>query len=424
MRILITTHVWEPEVGVPQRRWAWLTRVLVGAGHEVQVVAPPPHYPSGRITSDAPEHQRWRDGPGENGEHVWRTTYVPHDRGLIGRMLDETMAMLSGLWVTHRRIRAERPDVLMATAPPLPAAITATLMGKMHRVPVVLDVRDSWPDLFDHVHDSRSPDGRPEGRGIKKPLFSALAVVAKRAVGWAYRNAAAVITTSHDFSRTLRSRGVARTLCVYNVADLPQEPLPPPPTASPTLNLLYAGTTGRAQELASALRAVAAARRAGADVRLRIIGGGAHMRTLRRNSQRLGLPVEFLKRVSHDELLRHYEWADTVLVQLQDWPALETAIPSKIFEIMALGRHITGSLDGAAAHILEGSGAGDRVPAQDEAALADLLTDLHADRTRLLVGERGPAWLAQHARREDFEAEFLGLVTEVGTARQRTGRRG
>src|SRR5699024_4340088 len=174
MRLLITTHVWEPEIGVPQRRWAWLTTTLTSAGIHVEVVAPPPHYPTGRLQSDEPQHRALRDGPGNNGEHVWRTIYVRHDRGLLARMLDEAVAMVAGLYVAHRRIRSNRPHLLIATAPPLPAIVTTALLGKFHKIPVIMDVRDTWPDLLDYVHTSRSHNGKPEGRHVRRLLFGML----------------------------------------------------------------------------------------------------------------------------------------------------------------------------------------------------------------------------------------------------------
>ena len=78
---------------------------------------------------------------------------------------------------------------------------------------------------------------------------------------------------SNSFAAKLKHRGIARTTAVFNVADLPQTSLKPPPVKSRALNVLYAGTAGRAQELASALRAIARAREH-VDVRLRVVGVG------------------------------------------------------------------------------------------------------------------------------------------------------
>lgn len=51
MESLIVSKYWYPENGVPQRRWMWLTKILVDAGHAVSVIAPPPHYERKILTS-------------------------------------------------------------------------------------------------------------------------------------------------------------------------------------------------------------------------------------------------------------------------------------------------------------------------------------------------------------------------------------
>lgn len=409
MRVLVVTHVWEPEVGVPQRRWSWLTQTLIKAGHHVGVVAPPPHYPHGRLRSDQPQDRSWGKGAGRQGERIWRTTFIPHGAGLVGRLLDEVAVMVSGLIVGLKKAKHHRPDVVIATAPPLPATVTAAIVGKVFRRPVIIDLRDAWPDLLSYLTASRDPHGRREGRHLKGVVLKAAAAVGRRMIVWALKQASGVITTSNSFAAKLKHRGIARTTAVFNVADLPQTSLKPPPVQSRALNVLYAGTAGRAQELASALRAIARAREH-VDVRLRVVGGGAHLPTLQNNARALNIPAQFLPRVSPEQLVEHYQWADTVLIQLQSWAPLQATIPSKTFEVMALGRHITASVDGETAQIIEQAGVGDRVPAQDEEALSELLVDLAKDRARLNVAGKGARWLEENASAQMFEQRFLTFI--------------
>lgn len=42
--ILIVSQYWYLENGVPQRKWMWLTKILVDAGHEMSGIALLPHY--------------------------------------------------------------------------------------------------------------------------------------------------------------------------------------------------------------------------------------------------------------------------------------------------------------------------------------------------------------------------------------------
>lgn len=55
MRILPLSHYFAPDNGAPQRRWGALSREFVRRGHEVAVLTPPPHYPSGKVTK---QHRR------------------------------------------------------------------------------------------------------------------------------------------------------------------------------------------------------------------------------------------------------------------------------------------------------------------------------------------------------------------------------
>ncbi|VEG30140.1 hypothetical protein [Actinomyces howellii] len=53
MRILLLTDHWAPEIGAPQRRWAWLAAGLVERGHELAVLTPSRPDPARR---PRPEH--------------------------------------------------------------------------------------------------------------------------------------------------------------------------------------------------------------------------------------------------------------------------------------------------------------------------------------------------------------------------------
>ncbi|HBS51473.1 MAG TPA: hypothetical protein DEA62_00540, partial [Coxiellaceae bacterium] len=42
----------------------------------------------------------------------------------------------------------ERPDIVLASLPTIEFALAATQYGKQYNVPVILDLRDMWPDIF------------------------------------------------------------------------------------------------------------------------------------------------------------------------------------------------------------------------------------------------------------------------------------
>lgn len=411
MRVLVVSHLWEPESGTPQRRWAWLTEALVTAGHHVEVLAPPPHYPTGKLLDPSSSMAPGAVAPGAHGELITRTAYRPHDPTLPSRMLDQMTTASSQVRMGTELIRRRRPDIIVATAPPLPAATAAMVLGRRFGIPYVIDLRDVWPDLLAYMNQWSATTGRSDpGNPAKKKIFRAAARAGGLSTTTAIRHSAGMITTTDSFSRLLHTRGVRETLTLRNLGAIRDTVLPPVPLDSPTLNVLYAGTTGRAQELESALRALARVRERGADVRMRIVGSGAHLKTLRHNAETLDVPVEFTGRLPFDEVMEHYRWADTVLVHLQDWKPLDYTVPSKLYEVLEMGRHISLSVNGEAAEIVRAAHAGDVVPAMDRNALADLWGELSADRSRLNVGTGGREWLAAQGDPAENGLKFVEFL--------------
>src|SRR5699024_7565619 len=96
-------------------------------------------------------------------------------------------------------------------------------------------------------------------------------------------------------------------------------------------------------------------------------------------------PVDVMPRIPHREVGQQYAWADTVIVSLRDWAPFAWTVPSKLYEILATGRHVTALLDGEAADVVRDAGAGDVLAPEHEDGLVDLWRGLAADRTRVSV---------------------------------------
>ena len=181
--------------------------------------------------------------------------------------------------------------------------------------------------------------------------------------------------------------------------------------------MLYAGNIGRAQHLATAIRAASLCHRAGVPVRLRIFGTGAEAEAMRTFNHRLGEPAEIFDRVPIDEVAEHYDWADTVLISLRAWESMGWSVPSKLYEALSSGRHITVSAPGESAEIVSETGAGHVVPPEDPEALAELWTTLANDRSLLDTGSRGPEWVAAHADRDELPRRYLEALRSVADGR-------
>lgn len=408
MHIVLVTHHYFPEVGAPQRRWQNLSERFVAAGHRVTVLAPSPHYPSGHAGELIEDLRPGSVGVGPGGEAIRRLRFRDHGTDLRSRTWDQLVAAQDAVRTGSRTLRGAqtRPDVVIATAPGIPSIGAGFALSRLLRVPLVVEMRDAWPDLI-------APSGIWGGT-TRRGWRGAATTATHRLVTGGQRHAAAVVTTTASFAEVLRERQMRRVDVVRNGVELDTVRfLEPPPRRRETLNVLYLGTMGRSQALLTAVRASTVLASRGVPIRVRMVGSGFEDALLAAEARRLRAPVEFLGRIPRSEVEAQYGWADTVHVSLRAWDPFAWTVPSKLYEAMATGRHLSASLTGEAARVIREGGAGDVVPPECPAALADLWDDLANDRERLQIGASGRDWVTEHANFDRLAAHYLELLDLV-----------
>ncbi len=155
MRILYVSHYFPPEMGAPAGRVAGLSREWARAGHEVHVLTGFPHHPTGIVH---PDYRRaFRRGflrERVDGYDVYRTWIFPAaNRGKFRRSLNYASFMASA--TLAGALRMPRPDVVVATSPQLLCAVAGHLIAKRYGAPLVMEVRDLWPESLVAVGASR-----------------------------------------------------------------------------------------------------------------------------------------------------------------------------------------------------------------------------------------------------------------------------
>lgn len=427
MKMLVLSQYWHPENGVPQRRWTWLTKLLQNAGHEVLVVAPPPHYK--RSISMA----TWlRDGglipalheeTGPNGERILRSGYFPSGRSLARRILNQgwtAMAMILAV-MSNREVKNFHPDIVLGTVPALPTSVVAFIAAKRLRVPYVIDLRDAWPALFRESSEwDAGTSSEPKRKSVLLRVpFQLLLRFSETALNAVLRRASGIITTSSNLERELRTAMDKPTATVRNVfpsavfPDVGRErALRAKRGEANTLNVLYAGTLGRAQKLENALIAAQHAQAQGVRICLRFVGEGATFDALKQAAVRYGVDLDLQHQHEPNDLREYYAWADTALVHLTDWESLKVAVPSKTYELMVNGIHISAVIAGETEQIIRTLHAGHVVAPSDPQALADLWIELVRNPQQLEVTREGKQWV-EYQRDTVAPAALLGFFERV-----------
>lgn len=412
LQILVISQYWHPENGVPQRRWGWLAEILKEQGHSVTVVAPPAHYDRKMSFSRwvktrgfLPKKETER---GPSGERIVRSGFFPGGSSLTIRAFNQAAVALGSLQVlfdTRGSLRGYRPDLIFGTVPALPTSAVTWLASKRFKAPYVIDLRDAWPDLLEQSDSWNEGTGKKSFRQkvLSFGLFQTVSWLTQRVLYRSMREADAIVATSSELAEDLRHRAVlmhnGATPPVFTIRNV----FPAATKIKTSCNLeppgklrvLYAGTLGRAQDLQNAVNALRICVQQGVDVQLRFVGRGAAKPELQRISKDLGSAVSFEPRHPADSLEEYYQWADTALVHLADWEPLKRTVPSKVYELMEAGIHISAVVQGEAASIITMLNAGSVVRPNDPKALVELWTQLVRDPKGLEVSDSGASWVKQ-----------------------------
>jgi glycosyltransferase involved in cell wall biosynthesis len=396
VRILFFTDYFRPEPPPPAHHIAERATLWCAAGHEVTIVTNHPNYPEGRIYPGHRNRMRTASMTPDGVRLVRVWTYVAaHDRR-VRKLLDQASYAASA---TLQALREPAPDVVVATTPHLFAGLAGALYARATRRPLLLEVRDLWPD-------SVLPPGSPSYR------------VFKRLERFLYRSSAAVSVMTPKFEPHVRSEGAKRVVTVVGGVDCRRfSPGPKPASLVEEANLGdrfvigYPGTLGTAHDL----RLIADVGRilAGTRVVFLFIGGGPHMERLRALT---AAEFERFRFVSTQPPERMGEWwrtMDAGLVLLRNTEAMRTVIPSKIFEAMASGKPtVFVGPRGAGSAVVDRHDAG-IVLDGDAADVAEGIRALVADRARCEALGANAFRASESYGRDRHAAETLALLQEI-----------
>jgi len=409
VRILIVSHYFPPEAGAPQARLSALATTWAADGDTVTVLTGMPNHPTGVLP---PQYRRailrreQRDG-----YRVVRTwLYATPNEGVARKTLCHLSFMLSsvllGGWFSGPA------DVVVVSSPTFFSIGSAWLLARLKRARLVVEIRDLWPAIFTEL-------GVVTSRWIIRPL--------ERLELAAYRTADEVVVVSDGFRENLINREVPpdKVHVIRNGVTL--DGFDPATPADPAMRarlgtkpgdclVLYLGTHGISQGLPEIIDA--ASRLSTHPVHFAFVGEGADKSRLEHRVRELGLRnVTLLPGVPHTEVPGVLAAADICLVPLRDVPLFDTFIPSKMFEYLAGGTAVVGSVAGEAARILREAGAV-VVPPQDAVALAKAILELAADPARReAMGQAGHAHVTQFYDHEALAREYRKILDAAGGSR-------
>ncbi len=377
-----------------------LGRSLAAKGHRMTVITAAVSYlhsTSGTARERLPEREQL-----ERGIEVVRCASGTSGRHFLGRLNEMFGFMIRGFW---RGLAVPGVDLVWATSPTIFQALAATLVAKFRRKPLLLEIRDIWPDALVDIG------------ALKNPAAIALADSLAR---WMYRQATRVVINSPGFRAHLVGKGVPdqKLFLVPNGVDTTMfNPLDPGAEVRSTLGwddqfiALYSGAHGMANDL-EALLEVAALLADLPKVRMVLLGDGPEKANLMAKAERMGLRnVQFLDPVPKSAMPALLAATDCCIAHLKPSAMQAMVYPNKVFDYMAAARPTVLGIGGVIRDVLERAGGGLATEPGDAAGMANAIRHLtQAPDEGRQMGANARAYVETHFQRQAIADALLQVL--------------
>jgi glycosyltransferase involved in cell wall biosynthesis len=367
-RLLLVSQRPQEYGGGGSTRWRFFRSELPRHGWEVDVVTARPNPTADEFATDAAGRRLYAARAAVMGRAGAIARPLARRAGIQPEALaPSALWALGGRRALRRAIAAHRPDVVLATSPPVASHLLTAGLARDLEVPLVCELRDNWAG---------------------NPYYDAGGTLLSRIEGWALAPAAAVVVVTPamaDVVRRLHPPLGDRVHVLPNGFDprvLERRRTRAP--ASGPLTLVHAGAVYGERSPARLLEAM---RLPGLDgrFRLELVGGGS-----------LDVPEgpDVVPRgsVPWEEALDVQAAADIGVVLYSDDP---TAQPGKLYELLALGKPILALVDpgNATDTLLRSLGQGAGCARHDDvAAIAAALERLATDPPAPVAAEALQPW--------------------------------
>lgn len=408
MKILIIHQYFLGKDDAGGSRWNQFAKYFAQAGHEVTIVAGMVHYSSGKKPARYKGRYIVREEE-QPGVTVYRChVSESYNKSFLGRAWGYFSFAVSSTLAGF--FRAGRPDVIIATSPPLTVTSTMVWLSRLRRRPTVFEVRDLWPESAIDT-------------GVLSP--GRLANLLYRMEAKAYRKAKWVNVLTPAFEQALIERkGVAaeKISMIPNGADLDiMTPGPRNNAVRKDLGLgdrfvvSYFGAHGRANRLGQLIDAAELLKDQAPDVRVMLVGDGMEKPQLKADAEARGLDnIIFVDSVPKDQVSDYLNASDVCTAVLMRNETFKTVYPNKVFDYMCCNRPILIGIDGVARKLVEDANAGVYVEPENPQAFVDALLKLRDDpQARQRMGEAGRAYAAEHYSREGMAKKYLSVLENL-----------
>jgi len=407
LKLLILTQYFPPEVGAPQNRLFELAVRLQKLGVDITVLTAMPNYPQMDI------YEGYKDKTYVyeviEGLKVHRSSiYVSKSKSIINRLRNYFSFVISSARVGKAKL--ENFDFLLCESPPLFLGYSAMRLAKQKKAKIIFNVSDLWPESAEKL-------------GVVNNKF--LLKLAYNLEEKLYKRSCLVTGQTQGICHNINERFPAvKTYWLPNGVDLGYyNPSKIEPGiwreknnfAKEDVVLLYAGIIGIAQGLEVILNSAKNFINT-PNIKFVFIGSGPEKdKLLQLKAEQNLTNVFFLDAISKKEMPSVLRSVNAAIIPLRKLDLFLGAIPSKIFENLAMEVPVLLGVNGEARQLFIDKGNAGLYfePENSEALTAAILKLIEDKEMALQLGRNGRHFVNEYFNRENIAQNFFTKLNSL-----------
>ncbi len=406
MKLLILTQYYPPETGAAQNRLHEMALRLKSRGVDITVLTAMPNYPQMKVYDGY--RRRCYKREEVDGIVVHRSwIFAGRSKSVFLRLLNYFSFVITSFFAGW--FRTPKCDYVFCESPPLFLGISAWLLSVIKRAGLILNVSDLWPESAEKLGLVRS---------------RLLLGISRRLEEFLYRRSVLVTGQTQGIVNNISGRFPLKKVYWFpNGARL--ENFSPDGIniswrikhgfAPGDFLVFYGGILGHAQGLEVILHA--AARLTGLpDIKFVIMGSGPRRDELLKLKEEMKLRrLHFFDTVGKAEMPAVIAAMDVSVIPLKRLELFKGAIPSKIFESLAMKKPVLLGVEGEAKELfIDEGGCGLAFVPEDAADLEAKIRQLYEDRELLKkLGENARACVEKKFNRDIITDELLSQFLQL-----------
>lgn len=379
---------------------------MIACGYDVTVYTGMPNYPNMEVGEGY--KKKWRSSEVIDEVKVYRSwLFVSKNPSIIFRLMNYFSFCATSFF--RMLVNMKRSEVIICESPPLFLGITAVLISRIKRTPLVFNVSDLWPKSAEEL-------------GLIKNKF--IIRITTLLEEWIYKKSTAICGQTQGIVEDIQSRFPEKPIYWFPNgvdAELIERDFSLTPSLrkeyginGQTLVIGYAGIIGHAQGLEIIISAAKVL--SNQDVLFLLAGSGPVLSSLQEMVKAEGLQnIMFIGSFPKEKMLEVIATFDLAFVPLKKSKLFLGAIPSKIFENLALKKPLLLGVDGEAkALFIEQGKAGLFYEPENSTELIRAIEKFISDKSlRYELGENGRKFVIENFNRKQIAESFAEFLKNL-----------